>query len=404
MIKKFSLTLISSLLIFSACSDYEETDEINNFLDPSDQPLLNGYGELPEGDDYRAPLLEYPSDYKLGTLCNRADSDSKKLTVSNELYVFDEINKDLNTSSEMKNLLGFDKVSTCAEARSYVTLKNDLNEENHILNTDDDIHLNLDTSILGQVMNGTDSSYRSSVALYIRQASGYDDQILCSGNIIAPNVISTAAHCLYQNGRRPVTVVYTPTTGSSPITVYGSINSRTPNITGYRHPSYTGTAEHDIAIIVLDSNLPSPANGSEDRSRMMVNNVWKNMPITFYGYGHTQHPGSSAPDEVGNQHKGNNTISWRADTYYTYNVNSGPRACGGDSGAGSFRVVSGDFDLMVGIDSQKVNSYSANCPYNDGYLRETTVGPKISWIESIIGSCHRFTSATNTAITYARCW
>lgn len=352
------------------------------------------------------------------TACDQTTYKQHEQTLTHRnLYVFGKMNQLLRKNDALRAFVGLDEVHSCLQAKQFVEKQHEYNESrpsvdpkiDPVFYPDEPIEEDVTPTIRTSqhaIMSGTASSYKSSVQLLIREGTvngvAYANQIACTGTVIAPNVILTAAHCIYATGRRPVTVQYTATAGNLPVTVYGSATSLTTNAQGYRHPDYTGSATDDVGLFVLDTNLPSPLNTSSARTRIMTNHAWTNLPITFYGYGQTKHPGQSG-NMVGRQHMGTNTIAWTGSEYYTVNANAGARACRGDSGMGSLRDTVQDHDMIVGIDSQRGGSYSNFCPYTNGFVRETKIAPKIGWLEGIIGPCNRYTSNA-TGISYRRCW
>lgn len=240
--------------------------------------------------------------------------------------------------------------------------------------------------------------------LRIYHGPGYAESSTCTGFIIGPREIVTAAHCIYQDGYRPVRVtVRDPHSNGSVNTpcILNCSSSVSSNAMGYRHPNYTGTGDagDDVGLFVFSSDLPAPANSSSDRIRMMINKTWKNAPLKIYGWGRNTQSGGS-----GVAREGSVTASWSGSKHFTANATAA-RACKGDSGGPAVRVTVSDHPLTVGITSEMAGSYGSGCPYSDGFNRWTHLGPKIPWIEGKIGrTCNKYVSAGNSAITYARCW
>lgn len=319
-----------------------------------------------------------------------------------EFYVFDAINEQLDSDEGLRAFTRMEQVETCDEAREFVELKNEYGAELELPDEHPDEALPVEIS--PRIANGSLSQSRPSVELVIRQGPGYGDAILCSGSLIGPREIVTAAHCIYQDGPRPVKVTVRQALrggGAQDVCVANCSNLTTSNATGYRHPSYTGLGDagDDVAVIVLNADLPAPANQTSDWIRLMHYKTWNNAPLKIYGWGrNTQNGGSGVSRE------GDVVVSWSGSKHFTANATDA-RGCKGDSGGGAVREVAGDFPLSVGVLSEMAGSIGAGCPYTDGFNRWAHVGPKISWIENRIGrTCSDFVSASNPSITYARCW
>lgn len=336
--------------------------------------------------------------------------------IRRKLYVFGKMNQLLAENDRLQAFVGLSKISTCAQAKQFVEKQYEFDKlqptpspkvDPTIYPTEPpenkDVHPAIKTS-QHAILSSTVSDNKGAVRLLIREGTvngvPYAEQQLCSGTIIAPRVILTAASCIYATGRRPVFIQRNKEADWGWLSIYGSHFSKTPNAYGYRHPNYTGSATDDVGLLILDSDLAAPFNSANARTRIMTNQAWKNLPITFYGYSISS---DRSMYHVSRQHKGTNTIAWTGSKYYTVNGDTGDTGCHNDYGMASLRDTVQDWDMIAGVFSQVADPNSTTCAGPNGFVRETKIAPKIGWIESIIGPCNRYTSSA-TGISYRRCW
>lgn len=126
------------------------------------------------------------------------------------------------------------------------------------------------------ILNGTvDSSETFVVALLIASANGPADDALCSGTVVSPHVVLTAAHCLSPAVAGPI----------QSVTVFTGPNALDPNATSDPNNIYAvattiidsgfvadaASPSHDIAMVITTSAMtqtPQPLNhrslGSSD--------------------------------------------------------------------------------------------------------------------------------------------
>jgi hypothetical protein len=321
-----------------------------------------------------------------------------------EFYVFGAINEQLESDAALRDFTGLESVQSCEQAREFVALKGDYLAQDEIVEPEDTLQGDYPVEEQFRIASGSFSNYRPSVELIIREGRNYSKSIRCSGFMIGPQEIVTAAHCIYQDGWRPVRVtmrVPQRTGGGTDVCVANCTNSKTSNAFGSRHPGYTGLGDSadDIGVFVFKQPFSGPAQYSNSWMRMMVNSTWQNAPLKIFGWGANTQSGGG-----GISREGTTKVSWSGNGHFTSNADMA-RGCKGDSGGMATRWTTSESPFAVGVLSEMVGSFGDLCPYEDGFNRWTHVGPKIPWIETRIGrNCSRFISSSNSSISYARCF
>ena len=212
------------------------------------------------------------------------------------------------------------------------------------------------------------------VSMAIRSGGGF--QALCTGTLIAPRTVLTAAHCIYAYGTAESYVV---TFGS-----YSDAPSRVIDVTGqYRDPAYNQLA-WDFGILrlatpVLDV-VPIALNEAP------LNQAHVGRPIRHVGFGLTVANTMMAgvKQEV--------TYGVRQVASYTLESGAmGKQTCQGDSGGPGFMVLPGSTkEVVVGV----VSYGDTSCAV-EGFDGRVDVGAP--WIHQTMGGWEQPTCATDGA-------
>lgn len=224
------------------------------------------------------------------------------------------------------------------------------------------------------ILNGVQSSssaFPSVGALLHRHSCGFLGlktcyTPICSGTLIKPNVVLTAAHCV--DGMATNAVYFTTNLDANSTT--SSTRARATHLA--KHPLFAGGAAYDFALITLEwglgagtSLLPTPA---EDVA------LYEGLPTKLVGYGYTE------TGDFGVQYNGNASITTVApNTLYMSSANLGAAACDGDSGGPALITRAGAPGPNVVIGT--VHGGPSNCLGNASYAR---VGSSLMWV-------HRYT-------------
>ncbi len=205
--------------------------------------------------------------------------------------------------------------------------------------------------------------------------SGSQSEQFCTGTLVAPKTVVTAAHCINAYGAGYPYFVAFGTYASSP-------SQGVRIIRQVKHPSYNGSA-YDFGVVQLERAVtnvtpielnPTPLTGSVGQ------------PIRHVGYGLTDPNGQSSgvKREV--------TYTLRQVRQLTIESGaSGKQTCGGDSGGPAFMVTSGSsVERLAGV----VSYGDQDCAVEGWDGRVDAVLP---WLRSTMGQWENPTCAADGA-------
>ncbi|MCP4679710.1 MAG: trypsin-like serine protease [Deltaproteobacteria bacterium] len=228
----------------------------------------------------------------------------------------------------------------------------------------DEIPLNEGAPGLSGVLGGYETNYeewQGAVALFGGGGS------MCTGTLIAPDVVLSAAHCVYLPYRN---IDYTKDPGS--LQILGGakagevVYSWAKEVV--RNPSYNGMWGTDLSMILLED----PVTDVEPHKVRMKPGPAKGDEGVIVGYGTSTTYGDT---ETAGIHRAGDTTVLRA-SGNTFEIGNPAGGCSGDSGGPVFTMQDGEW-VVTGVAS----TVSGQCSATSG-TNEVNVAAFRTWIEN----------------------
>ena len=231
-------------------------------------------------------------------------------------------------------------------------------------------------SVSQPIINGTVDDGDPAIVMVIAQVPGSMSAALCTGEVISPHVVLTAAHCVAPStvGEGAQFVVFTGTmlSQSSPKDEFLPV-SETHYFPSFAYNPMTGGDQDDVAVVILSSPTtiqPIPFN------HFPLDKTVKGQPARIVGYGLTDGK-DTAGTTAGTKHQAPTTIfDVQAKTVTLYdNMHSN---CEGDSGGPVLVMLDGK-EQIAGLTQVGY----VGCPVDMGST-DTRVDPYADFIDQYV--------------------
>jgi len=226
-----------------------------------------------------------------------------------------------------------------------------------------------ETAERGQALIGGEIDYGDEAVVFINTAGR-----LCTGTLVSPSVIATAAHCVDDVSADPNSTIFFGTDGYGEGLRVGVLRSRV-------HPEWNGSVgAHDVGVLLMlashDPELAIPLNTSPVSFHV-------GEPIRRVGFGiHDRDTG----ELDGLKRQGTTVLhTVPAGTDYFFAGDSELSTCSGDSGGPAFLTIDGT-EYLAGIHSF---GYEGCVPPDNGSTRVDIYGDSfiLPWIQENDPAC-----------------
>lgn len=191
---------------------------------------------------------------------------------------------------------------------------------------------------------------------------GLEDMPFCSGTLVGPKTVVTAAHCIYAYGENAVYYAFFGPNAYAP--------TRKVRITAqYAHPKYNGESR-DLGVLRLQTAVTNVVPIELNSTPFSDVNIGQ--PIRHVGYGIT----GAGRSDSGLKRQVSYSLAAYTD-WLLLSGGNGKQTCQGDSGGPAFMTLGADKELLVGV----VSFGDADCAQ---FGADARIDTDLEWIRNTL--------------------